>query len=316
MSTDPSIADVARQLPLDAEIFLDHVGHFVADREAASRALARAGFAPTPPSIQVNTDKHGRETLTGTGNVTAMFHRGYIEVLFKTAETPLGGELETAIARYPGVHLAAFSVSDAEAARRRLDAVGFRVRPLAHMQRPVGAEGGADIAAFTVARVESGEMAEGRIQILTHHTEATVWQPRWLVHPNGAIGLLDLVIATDDISATANRFARFLGRGITENRFGLIVRLDRGSVLIVAPDKLDQLMPGISVRTVPFMGVYAVEVKSIATLENVLSQNGMSFVRQERSILAPFPDELGIGAWVFVEGASDLVWRDRLTRDV
>src|SRR5262245_5199094 len=62
-------AEVDRQLPLGEEIFLDHVGHFVADREAASHALVRSGFAPTPVSVQVNPDG----TLTGTGNICAMF---------------------------------------------------------------------------------------------------------------------------------------------------------------------------------------------------------------------------------------------------
>ena len=81
-----SAAEADRQLPVGGEIFLDHVGHFVRDPEAASRALARAGFAPTPVSVQANPDG----TPTGTGNVTAMFSRGYIEVLFKTADTPLG----------------------------------------------------------------------------------------------------------------------------------------------------------------------------------------------------------------------------------
>src|SRR5262245_65123938 len=106
-----------RQLPFADEIFLDHVGHFVRDHEAASRALARAGFAPTPPSVQVNPDPDGgAPQLTGTGNVTAMFARGYIEVLFKTAETPLTREFDAGLARYPGVHLAAFAVADAAAA--------------------------------------------------------------------------------------------------------------------------------------------------------------------------------------------------------
>ena len=109
--------------PVAGEIFLDHVGHFVRDPEAASRALARAGFAPTPLSVQVNPDPAGgAPQLTGTGNVTAMFSRGYIEVLFKTADTPLGRELDTALARYSGIHLAAFAVADAGEAHRRLAA--------------------------------------------------------------------------------------------------------------------------------------------------------------------------------------------------
>src|SRR6476661_1120065 len=54
MQSAKSAAD--RQLPIGDEILLDHVGHFVRDPEAATRALVRAGFAPTPVSIQVNPE--------------------------------------------------------------------------------------------------------------------------------------------------------------------------------------------------------------------------------------------------------------------
>ncbi len=166
-----SAAEIDRQLPIGDEIFLDHVGHFVRDPEAASRALGRAGFAPTPISVQVNPDPAGGAPRpTGTGNVTAMLRRGYLEMLFKTADTPLGRELDEALARYAGVHLAAFAVADAAKAHARLTEAGFKTRPLVQMERPVATESGTGKAAFTVARVEPGAMAEGRIQILTHRT--------------------------------------------------------------------------------------------------------------------------------------------------
>src|SRR5262249_60808412 len=95
----------ARPLPILREIFLDHVAHSVREPQSASRALARASFAPTAVSIQVAPDPDGAPRPTGTGNVTAMFVRGYIEVLFKTAGTPLGPELEAAGPAHPGVHL-------------------------------------------------------------------------------------------------------------------------------------------------------------------------------------------------------------------
>src|SRR3954469_11148440 len=100
-----------RQLPIGDEIFLDHVGHFVRDPEAAAAALTRAGFAPTPLSVQVAPDGGP----TGTGTACAMLTRGYGEVLFKTADTPLGREFEAALARHSGLQLAAFAVADAPA---------------------------------------------------------------------------------------------------------------------------------------------------------------------------------------------------------
>ena len=80
---------------------------------------------------------------TGTGNVTAMLARGYLEVLFKTSDTPLSRELDAALARHAGLHLAAFAVADAALAHRRLAADGFAVRELVQMQRPVATAAGA-----------------------------------------------------------------------------------------------------------------------------------------------------------------------------
>jgi Glyoxalase-like domain len=294
-----------RQLPLGEEIFLDHVGHFAADADAATIALASAGFFATPRSVQVSPDG----ALTGTGNVTSMFGGGYIEVLYKTADTVLGRELDAAISRYGGVHLAAFSVSDASAAHRRLESSGFRMRPIAHMQRPVDTVAGPDIAKFTVTRVERGEMAEGRIQILAHHTEAAVWQPRWLKHPNGARGLADVVIASANVEEAAARFSRFAGRPITENAFGKAIHLDRGGVQLMTAQAFAKLAPDIAVPSLPFIGLYAIIVRSLAVLHESLQRGGVVFAARDRCVFARFPYALGTGGWVFVETPDHLPWR-------
>jgi hypothetical protein len=305
---EPTIKpEVDRQLPRGDEVFLDHVGHFVRDQEAASRALARAGFAPTPVSVQANPDG----TPTGTGNVTAMFARGYVEVLFKTADTPLGREFEAAIGAHAGVHLAAFSVADAEAAHRRLTTAGFAMRPLVQFQRPVGTMSGPGIAAFTVVRLERGAMAEGRIQLLAHRTENTVWQPRWLSHPNGAQGLTDLVIASPDLAEAAGRFERFTSRPSAPTRFGRAVRLDRGEVHLMSGDAFAALIPEVAVPRLPFLGAYAIRVQSLPALQDLLLRQVLASRRVGPALLVPFPPELGVGAWVFVEHPADLPWRSR-----
>lgn len=305
MSADSS----NRQLPQGEEIFLDHVGHFASDPEAAAAALKAAGFFATPRSVQVNSDARGEVVLTGTGNVTSMFESGYIEVLYKTADTALGRELDRAIARYAGVHLAAFSVRDASTAHRRLESSGFRTRPLAHMQRPVETKQGPDIAKFTVARVEPGEMAEGRIQILTHHTEAAVWQPRWLTHPNSATGLIDVVITTANIDEAAARFARFTGRPALDSTFGKAIRLDRGGVQLMTSEAFLQLAPDVAIPSLPFIGLYAIAVRALPALCESLRRGGLPFVVRDGFVLAHFPPALGIGGWVFAETPGDLPWR-------
>jgi len=301
--------EIGRQLPAGDEIFLDHVAHFVREREAACRALERVGFAPTPVSIQVSPDAAGGTVLTGTGNVTAMFSRGYIEILFKTADTVLGREFDAALARHAGLHLAAFAVADAEQAHARLATAGFRVRPLVRMQRPVETEAGDETAAFTIARVEPDVMPEGRIQMLTHHTEAAVWQPRWLSHPNSAVGLIDLVIAVGDVEEAAQRFSRFTGRPATRTPGGALLQLDRGGVYLVTHDRVTERLPEVAITTLPFMAGYALRVQSRAAAEAAVDRAGLEWRAFEDGIVASFPVELGAGAWFFVEHASALPWR-------
>jgi hypothetical protein len=301
--------EIDRQLPVGDEIFLDHVAHFVRDADAARQALVRCGFAPTPISIQVNADSSNGQRLTGTGNVTAMFERGYTEVLFKTADTPLAREFDAMLAEHSGLHLAAFSVADAQVAHRRLAANSFRVRDLVNMSRPVDTESGKDTASFTIARVEPGVMPEGRIQMLTHHTEPTVWQNRWLSHPNSAIGLIDVVIAVADVEEAAQRFARFTGRTATRTSGGAVLQLDRGGVYLVNYDRITERVPEVLISKLPFMAGYALRVQSLATAETAVDGAGLQWHAFDDGITAAFPIELGQGAWFFVERASRLPWR-------
>jgi len=307
----PSFAsdEIDRQLPAGDEIFLDHVAHFVHDPDAARRALMRCGFAATPVSIQVNPDPSGGMRPTGTGNVTAMFERGYAEVLFKTADTPLAREFDAMLEQRAGLHLAAFSVADAKAARRRLAASGFAVRELARMSRPVETEAGPGTAAFTIARVEPGVMPEGRIQMLSHHTEHAVWQRRWLDHPNSAIGLIDVVIAVADVEEAAQRFARFTGRAATRTSGGAVLHLDRGGVYLVSYDRITERLPEVPITKLPFMAGYALRVKSLAVAETVVDRANLEWHAFEEGIATAFPVELGQGAWFFVEHAAGLPWR-------
>jgi hypothetical protein len=300
---------VDRQLPVGDEIFLDHVAHFVRDADAAQRALTRCGFAPTPISVQVNPDSSGGTRLTGTGNITAMFERGYAEVLFKTSDTPLGREFDAMLEQHAGLHLAAFSVADAEAAHRRLAASGFAVRELVRMSRPVVTEAGAGTAAFTIARVEPGVMPEGRIQMLTHHTEQAVWQKRWLGHPNSATGLIDVVIAVADVEETAQRFARFTGRNAMRTSGGAVLQLDRGGVYLVNHDRITERLPEVAITQLPFIAGYALRVRSLGVAETVINRANLEWHAFEDGIAAAFPVELGQGAWFFVERATGLPWR-------
>ncbi|MEP3329037.1 VOC family protein [Sedimentitalea sp.] len=282
-------------LPHANEVSLDHSGHFVADPDAARAALEALGFTVTPFSAQVQPDPQtGEPRLTGTGNICVMLPEGYIEVLVHTADTPIGREFLAALDHRAGLHLAAFGVADAAARHTELSAAGHNMRPLVHFSRDVETETGVENAAFTVARLAAGVMPEGRVQILTHHNEAAMWQPRWTTHANGAQSLQAILLSSPVPAETAARFSRFLDRPAEPHGVGLRIPLDRGALEILPEDDANALVgsavdPGCSC----FVGL-RIGLADVSVLEN---RPGTHWV--DGSLALPFDPALGSGVWLF-----------------
>lgn len=290
----------ARQLPRDDEIFLDHIGHFVRDIEAAAEALSVCGFQTTPFAVQASpTGPDGAMEPTGTGNVCAMLRAGYLEFLTKTSDTPLSAELDAAVARWPGVHLAAFAVAKPDETYARLQTSGIDMRPLVHMRRPVETENGASEASFTILRPKPGVMLEGRMQLLTHHTEEQVWQQRWLAQPNGVRGLLGALIFSTDPDEAAARFKKLLGVTPAKSDQGILFSLSRGYIQILPADKAEKtfnIPPGL-----PWIAAYALHVESLGKIRHYMSEAGIPVAEHGPALIAAFPEALGVGYWLFVQ---------------
>lgn len=230
-------------LPSGDALTLDHVGHFVADPAAATIALEALGFSVTGWTAQETRDPEtGKMSLTGTGNVCVMLRHGYVEVLGHTADTPIGLEFRQALARRAGLHLLAFATRDAAALHGRLSA-DWAMRPLARFGRPVMRDDGVmEEARFSVARLEKGVFDEGRVQFVTHHTEALVWQEADLTHPNGALGLDAVLIAAAEPLAEAKRFGALLGTPCHAAPDGAVIHLERGRLEFVTPKVSERLL--------------------------------------------------------------------------
>jgi hypothetical protein len=50
-------------------------------------------------------------------------------------------------------------------------------------------------------------------------------------------------------------------------------------------------------------------VRSLGNTEALLREAGMTTRRLGGSLVVPFPTELGVGAWLFVENDAALPWR-------
>ena len=233
------------QLPEGDAPFLDHVGHFVPDLDAAGEALEAAGFALTPRTRQRNLTDAGL-VPSGTSNRCVMLEAGYVEVLAATDDTPLARQLEAALARRTGLHLLAFSVADAEAAHRRLAEGGFAPLEPVDLRRPVeAADGSSAEARFTVVRVAPETMPEGRVQLLRHRTPELLWQPRRLAHANAVVSLEGALVRVADPDEAAARFARFTGARVERRGERRVLALGRGALCFVASGALGEVAPAL-----------------------------------------------------------------------
>src|SRR5436853_6448008 len=113
------------QLPVRDEVFVDHVGYFVHDLDAAGTQLERLGFRVSAINVQTNADASGALKPSGTSNRLAKLKFGFLELLAVTHHTPLAEQFKQQIARYSGLQLIAFSAHDVHRERARLVEAGF-----------------------------------------------------------------------------------------------------------------------------------------------------------------------------------------------
>jgi hypothetical protein len=117
------------------------------------------------------------------------------------------------------------------------------------------------------------------------------------------------VIAVADPEEAARRFARFTGRPAEPSAYGYSIRLDRGGLILVSRAALAAMFPSLAIPALPFTAAYGIRVESLAATLDCLQRGGLNFSRRDNALLVPFPSELGLGLWVFVEQPSGLLWR-------
>lgn len=299
-----------RQTPAGGEVYLDHVGWFVADMDRAGAAFERLGFALTPFVAQRNADPAGGPPApAGTGNRCAMLRRGYLEVLaaVEGLDTPLVRQHNAAIARYVGVHLLAFTVADAPAAHARLAAAGFAPQDPVHLRRPIETEtGGAGEVAFTVIRVPPGAMAEGRVQILTQETPDLVWQDRLLARDNHIAALAGVLVCVADVDEAAARYARFLGRPTIGGGEYATIALDRGRLGFASPARCRALLPGVNFVDPPVIAAVALRTDDLAATRLFLRARGIPIAFEGAGRICVDPGA-AMGAALLIHGPDD-VW--------
>jgi len=290
-----------RQLPQRGEVFIDHVGYFVADLDAAGAQLERLGFRVSLANVQTNADAKGLKP-SGTSNRLAKLKFGFLEILAATHDTPLADQFRRQIARYSGLHLIAFSADDMAAEYERLTAAGFAMQDVVELKRRDRTLPHAPEVHFSVLRPQPGVMAEGRVQWVRPHTPDTVWRPDTITTANGAEGLTDLLLCVDDPAAVAGRYGRYLGRAPLARGASQVIALDRGGLVFADAREAAKILPDFRPPSLPFMAGQALRA-DLALTRAVLTANGVTPVFSSAEMICIGPAE-ALGGYMLFHAPS------------
>ena len=213
MATADTAAD---NLPI-----LDHLVIDVRDRmDEAARVFAGLGFQLTP---------RGYHTL-GSMNHLMMFATDYLELL----SFGEGGANRPELLPFPiGLNGLVFKTADADATYGQAIAAGLPILPVQAFSRPVMLGGRTQDARFRTTRLDPSKIAMGRVYFCEHRIPELVWRPEWQDHPNGALAINRVVVATPEPQRSAELFRRLFGHAAvktTDN--GCILPMQSGSVVL------------------------------------------------------------------------------------
>jgi Glyoxalase-like domain len=204
---------------------LDHVVIDVRDHiNEAMRCFTSLGFVLTP---------RGHHTL-GSVNHLAMFATDYLELLGFGE----GGVARTEIARFPaGLNGLVFKTADADSVHQHAEAAALPVLPVQAFSRPVALGGATRDARFRTTRLDPDKVAMGRVYFCEHQTPDLVWRPEWQAHPNAALAIARVVVATDNPRPTVALFHDlFGGDAVTERNGRQVMTAGTAQVELTPPN--------------------------------------------------------------------------------
>lgn len=250
MPQSPAAPRPAQPIPTSTPT-LDHVVINARDRlDEAAETYRRLGFTLTP---------RGYHTL-GSANHLAILGTEYLELIgVLSPDSPR----RDVMASPTGLNGLVFGTEDSASVHAALTASGVPATPPNEFSRPVelpGAEAARD-AVFRTVHVTPQPVWPGRIYFCHHFTRDLVWRDEWRSHKNGAVGVMRMVIASDDPSRLGRLFGRMFRPGMVHpvaSGVSLIVGLSRVDVLDHATaaaqlgadgDGRAEFMAGLTLRT-------------------------------------------------------------------
>lgn len=267
---------------------IDHPVIAVANMDAAKKQFQHLGFIVPP---------RGSHVEWGTGNWCIMFSNDYLELRgINDATRPLMG-LDDILNKFgEGLMGVAFGTDNAADSHTLLIESGIKVSELTTLTRNFERVEGWTKPEFELCFPDKAAVEGLRHTVLCEHkTPELIRDTQFLKHPNGAIGVTEIVGCIDNIDVVEALQRNFLGE---DN----VKRLDNEIILTISQTQLVRLMDrenylSTYFKTIetefpklPFLGAIQLEVQNIQNTKSYFDHVGVKYsVVQDSGAIRTFP---------------------------
>jgi catechol 2,3-dioxygenase-like lactoylglutathione lyase family enzyme len=277
---------------------IHHPGLIVRDIDAAVASYEKLGFVLTPLSMhRIATGPNKEPVYFGVGNRNAIFEKNFLEIVgvidpkrWSEITKPQRGafDIDERLALYEGLHILHFGADDLEVVRKRFAHQGIQHSDISRVERPVDTPSGQQLMRALAMHYAKDANPEGLMQIAQHLTPEVALQPRYIRHANGARLLTEVMICTPDPTASAAKYAAYVGRAAERRAQLQVLTLPHSRVVFVDPETMQRMIPGYLPPRLPFLAGITVATHSMATAHNLLRGNGIEVIDDgSRFIVSP-----------------------------
>lgn len=260
---------------------LDHVVVNVHDQmDTAFAVYERLGFVLTP---------RGYHSL-GSQNHLVIFGTDYLELI----GVPPGGGGRRDLLGWPmGLNGLVWGTEDSARVAAALEAEDVSCSPPTEFTRPVALPSGDRDAVFRTVRLPNETTEAGRLYFCHHLTRDLVWRDEWRRHPNGALGVREVVVAAEAPARLAALFGRMFGpEAVRTTPGGYRLAMGLSHCDVVEPREVSARFPGAAAPPLgrrEWMAAVVLRTQSIEMAEAALHRGGVALAARtpERVLVGP-----------------------------
>lgn len=275
---------------------INHVGMAVRHLGDTVSRFEAMGFQLTPYSPHSAAWKPGEAVKRqGSGNRCVMFANDYLEILASEDPAQPTARITNFLKRHQGAHIICFNTEDPQAVDQRLRNAGIVTSGVIPLQREIDTPDSVHTAKFERVQFAPEHSPEGYIQAARHLTPQYIYQPRYIVHPNGCTQLSTTFVVTDTLDEFTEKYGRYTGLPAIRQNGACHFRFALGTQLtIIDAKQVPQWLPGTLFPPLPAIAGVAFRCPNLADQRKRLRDKGFAWSEAHGRLVVPAEEASGV----------------------